>query len=344
MEFWQKVHWFTTPNCTRKCRMCFRPIFKRDNDFSTSKKLARILSKNVKEIVFGGGEPLMFGGLDNVIEILHNSKLDISIHTNADLLTPKRLEYLTEKIDEIAIPLDSLHPQTQTYLRGSGALTTFKKAFERLQDTSLRIGIHTVATAVNIYHLPAIYQYLKQNGKFDVWSIYEFNENLIPDRFSSAHRVKEIEKLVGLPATLQDGGVNCLLAKFILLEKDFARDKKVRFAAVKDCNRNPYIFVNSRGDVLYTNWFSQSKRILLGNVITEGFEAIKRKALEAESNGPLFNEELFIETEQDSPLWARCAWHGNYLPEELENINPRYYKKFSELTDLYKKRLIKHSQ
>jgi len=338
MEFWQKVHWFTTTDCTRKCRICFRPIFSTQK--ARAEKLAEILAKNAKKVVLTGGESLLFGELDRVIEILNAGGVDISLHTNADLLTKKRLEYLASRVDEIAIPIDSLHPQTQDYLRGPKAIKSFKRAYEMLQDTNLRVGVHTVVTAINASHVNAIYDYICR-GKFTQWSVYEFNDEIVADGLTSLQRFQEIERLKGKPATENDGGVNCLLAKFLLLEPQFARDKRVRFAGVKDYDRNPYFFVNSFGEALYTNWFSQGKRTNIGNLVTEGFEVISKKAQEAEEQGPLFNEELFAETEQNMPLWARYVWQGNFFDEEIENLHPRYHQRFAQLAKLYRNRLVR---
>ena len=77
----------------------------------------------------------------------------------------------------------------------------------------------------------------------------------------------------------------------------------------------------------------------MGNILKEGFEIVKERAIQADAQGPLFDEDAFIETEDDSPLWTKYAWEGNYFPEEVEAIDPMYHTSFIYLSELYLERL-----
>jgi len=163
MKFWQRVHWFATPLCNEKCKFCFRPGFQFEDSPEVVQTLAtRLANNDVREVIFTGGEPLLLKSLDSGLKILNDAKINTSIHTNATLLTTNRLKSLTELVDEIAIPIDSLDKQTQEYLRGPDCLLKVKKVLRQLQDKKVRIGIHPVATKANINHLPHIYDFLKK--------------------------------------------------------------------------------------------------------------------------------------------------------------------------------------
>lgn len=335
MEFWKRMHWFLTSKCNEKCRFCFKPDFD-CNDLENGETLAGLLAgNNVQEIIFTGGEPLLSKSLEAILRVLADAGVDTSIHTNAMLLNPRRLKGLATLTNEIAIPIDSVDRKTQEYLRKIDCLPQDKKVLGQLQDMDVRIGIHTVATAINIKHIPQIYDYLCK-GRFDYWRIYEFNPNLVSDRFKSVSRFKEVEKLSGKKATTSDGGVNCLFADFLLMEEQMAkyRDKKVQFVGVSDYDRTPYFFLDSNGDAYLTTWFSQGRKPI-GNLLRESFRKIRNRAIREYSKGPLFDEGAFIETEQDQPLWRRAAWDGNLFIEELEDIGPRYYERFRYLSRLY---------
>lgn len=324
---------------------CFKPSFDGDPS-STGIRLADLLVRNkVKEVIFTGGEPLLSTSLEPTLEVLNKSGIDASVHTNAMLLNPSRLENLANLVDEIAVPIDSLDAETQGYLRGGNHLPQVKKVFEQLQDKDVRIGVHTVATALNINHIPEVYDFLSK-GRFDYWRIYEFNFYLVSDMFASVKRFLETKKLRGKPATEYDGGVNCFFAEFLLMEEKLSKynDSRVQFVGVRDYDRNPYFFLNSGGDVHLCTYFLQGRRKYVGNVLREGFKQVKDRAVRQYSQGPLLDEDAFVETENDNPLWARVAWQGNYYSEELKDIKPRYYIKFNHLSGLYLARIKKQGQ
>jgi MoaA/NifB/PqqE/SkfB family radical SAM enzyme len=339
MEFWRRVHWFLTSRCNENCRFCFKPEF----EYTPSKNevaLAKILRDNgVRKVIFTGGEPLLSGSLEAALEILDNTGIDISIHTNATLLNPKKIDSLAARVDEMAIPLDSVDRATQKYLRDSDCLPQIKRVLKQLQDTDVRIGIHTVATSLNVNHMPQIYDFLC-TGRFDYWRVYEFNPELVCDRTQNTARFKEIKRLCGKGATASDGGVNCLFADFLLADEQIARhrDRRVQFVGISDYDRAPYFFLDSNGAVYLATWFSQARKPV-GNLLSEGFRRVRDKAVKEYSKGPLFDEEAFIETEQAQPLLVRAAWEGNYFTEELEGVAPRYCPKFRHLSRLYLARI-----
>ena len=126
-----------------------------------------------------------------------------------------------------------MNRDVQRYLRGKDCLPQVKKTLKQLQDKDVRIGIHTVVTSLNINNIPAIYKFLNKH-RFDYWKVYEFNPDLVTDRFSNIDRFLEIENLSGDYATKEDGGVYCLFAEFLLMEEKLQRDRRVQFVGIND--------------------------------------------------------------------------------------------------------------
>ena len=190
--------------------------------------------------------------------------------------------------------------------------------------------------------MPSIYDFLKK-ARFNYWRVYEYNPELVGDRLKSIERFREVQSLQGESATDSDGGVNCLFADFLLTEERILnhQDERVQFVGVKDYNREPYFFLDTGGNVHFCTWFLQGRRNYLGNILKQGFKAVKKRAIKAHSEGPLYDEEAFIDTENDSPLWARVSWEGNCFLEELEEVDPKYHEKFRHLSRLYLERLKK---
>lgn len=340
MEFWQRVHWFFTSKCNERCKFCFKPDF----DCGTGKnsqRVSEVLCQNgVKEVIFTGGEPLLSKKLELNLGILKQAGIYTSLHTNATLLDEKRLDGLVGILDDIAIPIDSVRRNLQAYLRETDCLPKIRQALKMLRQTQLKIGIHTVATDENMNNIPAIYRFLL-SGRFDYWKIYDFNPDIVSDRFSSPERFFEVERLRGATKEKEnDGGVNSLFAKFLLMEERMlkCKDSRIKFVGVYDYDRDPYFFLDSNGEVYMATWFSQNRKPL-GNILHQGFTPVRDRAIEEYKNGPLFDEEGFVNAINDKPLFARAAFEGNIFTEELEEVSLRYVKRFVHLGKLYLDRL-----
>jgi MoaA/NifB/PqqE/SkfB family radical SAM enzyme len=339
MEFWKRVHFFITSDCNERCRFCFKPDFECKDKENIGRIVNTLATNGVKEVIITGGEPLLVKNLDRYLRTLHDSEIYTAIHTNATLLNKKIIEDISEIVDEIDIPLDSINRKKQEYLRKKDCLPQIKEVLKRLQDKDIKIGMHTVANRLNIDEIPEIYDFLLKYN-FDNWRIYEFNPDIIHDRFKDKGRYMEIEELRGCLGEEFDGGSNSFFGDFLLAEEKMLKykDKRVQFVGISDYDRNPYFFVNSLGDVSLATWFSQ-KRKIIGNILNEGFNKVKDRAKRKYNDGIGFDEKSFIETMQDQPLFARAAYEGNYFSEELEEIEEQYHDKFYRLSKLYLARI-----
>lgn len=180
----RKVHWYIGPKCNVNppCKYCFAPT----GEFSfsqhlTPENLERIARKLVKEkvtsCVLGGGEPLLVTELPNVLKILKEGGITTAVHTNGTLFfnSPEKLDELKELADDIAIPLDSFDQRIQEQLRPYEAIPIFEYVFRRiLENKTTRVGIHTVATTLNLHSISRIYERIRHSD-FDYWNIYEFD-------------------------------------------------------------------------------------------------------------------------------------------------------------------------
>lgn len=119
------------------------------------------------------------------------------------------------------------------------------------------------------------------------------------------------------------------------------KDKRIQFVGLRDI-RPPYVFLDNSGDVKFFQTFSQDRKNI-GNIIKEGFSAVREKIIMADNLGPEFDEDAFVSSENDVPLWVRL-YIGNYFNEEIEEINPKYYDLVNHLSKLYKNRRRKQER
>lgn len=334
----EHVHWFLTSECNDSCDYCFKPEFagRCDDSRGNLSRLANILvDGGVKKVTIGGGEPMLVDYVYGVLGILKDGGIRISLHTNGLLLNEKRIGRLSSLVGDIALPIDSMDSGVRSMLGRRGDINDTLETAKRIVGRGIPLGVHTVATDINVSGIPKVYEFLEGND-FDYWRIYEFNDVMVDVSPSDVERYSKMVRLEG-DASAEAGHTDCLFARFLLMEEEMAKygDDRVRFIGKRD-NRNPYVFLDNFGNVRYCAHFSMN-RTVVGNVFNGGFGEAKKGLEAAFVEGVLFDEPGFIEEEAGFPLWVR-AYLGNYFSEELEAVSSKYAELFCHLQDLYVQR------
>jgi MoaA/NifB/PqqE/SkfB family radical SAM enzyme len=319
MELGDKVNWLITSRCNLDCQYCFAPRNAQPEDSRKLVEIAKLLAQSpLKKVTISGGEPLLIENIEEITKILREGQKYVSLHTNGFYLSEDRIKNLGPHLGDIAIPVDSMDASINDPLRGDGSLHVFKRVLNQLNKHELNVGIHTVATPMNLSGLNAIYNYLSRKD-FSFWKVYE-------------QMGRTMERLQG-EFDPQTGGTDAFLADFLLVESKMKRkDSRIRFIAAHD--KMPYIFLNSEGRVSYGPWFAE-KPMSFGNILDGGIQGIIQGVKEYVENGR--DSEKFFEGMWQLPLWARC-YNGEFEPKELEEVVPQYHKRFEKLVELYSAR------
>jgi MoaA/NifB/PqqE/SkfB family radical SAM enzyme len=347
----EAIHIFATDKCNMKCAYCFREHFSTSKSSRNLIRIAEILAENdVKHVVIGGGEPTLVKNLDDMLRILKKGDIFTELHTNCTTLTREKLEqYKTEGlVDMIGIPIDTLDKKVQKQLRDyTDYINLIKRVAKDCQDLDFKIVYHTVATDINMNEIPKLYEGFIKNTKFDLWKVYEFNEELArQNTFRIANEDEKIrayrkwERLCG-PIHYSKGCSDSLTAKFLLTEEKMKKykDKRIQFVGLMD-EKSSYLFINSTGDVKYYNSFSKERpnRLKIGNILAENFSEIIKKFNEVEKNGYSGSDEDFFGAHANLPIFARF-YEGNFTDEEVEQIQPKYIPKIKKLAHLWERRM-----
>ena len=97
------ICWNITNKCNENCKFCYRKLCK-DNTIEENKKIFDQLSKiKIGKISFCGGEPLLYDGLFEIVDYIHNlnPQIKLSITTNGQIIDDKLLEKIISKFDYI---------------------------------------------------------------------------------------------------------------------------------------------------------------------------------------------------------------------------------------------------
>lgn len=346
----ERVHWFIKEECNlKRCAYCFGPLTEGKVDPDIDVELAsKLVQSHVKEVILGGGEPLLAGNLESVLQILKSGNIHISLHTNGILLSEEKLDRWKGLIDNIALPLDAADKEIQKKLRGSGFMKTFDNIMclaDQITARGIGLGWHTVFTRINRNEIPKIYELIsKQN--FSNWRIYEYNFELARQVWlkatwlSDEDRIKgylRSESLIKLGTSIK-GGTDSLLADFLRMEEEMMEsdDSRIMFVARLDNRKDPYAFLMNNGQVDYYAWYTDSKRKPLGNIFEDGFAKISGDWKNIK-DGCKFDEDDWLQVTSEAPLWARLE-DGSYFSEEYDELTPKYRNEVERLAKLWEKR------
>ncbi len=346
----ERVHWYLREECNlKRCAYCFGPLSEGKANPDKDTELAKLLAQShIKEVILGGGEPLLANNLESVLQILKSGNIRVSLHTNGLLLSEEKLNRWQGLIDDIALPIDAVDERIQKKLRGEGFKETFNGIMclaDQITSRGIELGWHTVFTAVNREEIPKIYKQINKQ-EFGDWRIYEYNFELARQAWLKADWLRDEERIKGYLrseslvklGTSEKGGTDSLLADFLRMEEGMMKggDPRITFVARLDGRMDPYAFLTNNGQVNYYTWYSDSQRRPLGNVFAEGFAKISGiwKKIKDEEE---FNEEDWLEVTSSTPLWVRLE-DGAYFVEEYDDLTPKYRNEVERLADLWKRR------
>ncbi len=124
-----------------------------------------------KEIVFSGGEPLLYEGIVDVIKMYSQKGLRVGIASNGVLINKEMARQLVDAgLKNIQLSFDSRCQETHDFLRGvEGAYEKVLKGIEYLSAYKEKVSIcaQTVISGRNISEITETIKFVKNDGRFD---------------------------------------------------------------------------------------------------------------------------------------------------------------------------------
>ena len=164
-----------TKKCNLRCLYCYANAGESvENELSIDEIKSVIRQAKemgaMKIILLGGGEPLIYHGLLDVVRYIISIGLQQVLFTNGTFITKKMARFLFKNRVAVVIKSNSLKPEVQDKLAGvTGAFTNIRKGLQHLMeagypDNDIMLGIQTVICRQNIDELPAMWIWARQNG------------------------------------------------------------------------------------------------------------------------------------------------------------------------------------
>lgn len=184
-----------TEECPNNCIHCALPDTKNKDRLSpelVKDVIDQSLDMGTTLIIFDGGEPLVYEGLEDLIRYVDTNRAVSAMFTSGVGLTPERARSLKDAgLYMVSVSFDSANEEGHDFMRGrAGVYKDAINAVKNLVDAGLLVNIYVVISPRNIDELDDFYTLACEMGVHEL-SFYEIvptgrwidheNEILSPD-------------------------------------------------------------------------------------------------------------------------------------------------------------------
>ncbi len=164
-----------TKKCNLRCLYCYSSAGEPAKNELSIDELKSVIYQakelGAKKIVLlGGGEPLLYDGLENIINYIKSIGLDQVLFTNGTLISRELAKFLFKNKVSVIVKHNSLNADIQDMLAGvKGSFKNIRKGLELLIETGypardVPLGIQTIICRQNINELPLMWIWARENG------------------------------------------------------------------------------------------------------------------------------------------------------------------------------------
>jgi len=236
-----------TRRCNLNCVYCYansgKPLNNELKFYEIIKIIDEAILLGVKKIgIIGGGEPLLYNRLKELINYLFQNGMRISLFTNGVLLNQEWASFLYSKSVSIVQKLNSFNEKIQdelcskkdTFKSIQSSINNLRRAGYPSKESKL--SIETVILKENIEELPTLWRWARNN------QITPIFEQLTPfgrgENIANCCSTEEIKKLF------------ILLSKIDFEEFSIEWTPRPPFAGKRGCYHHYYaLYITSTGDI-----------------------------------------------------------------------------------------------
>jgi MoaA/NifB/PqqE/SkfB family radical SAM enzyme len=164
-----------TRKCNLRCIYCYSAAGEAEAGEMSVPEMKSVISQAndlgaKKIILLGGGEPLVYEGLEEIVEYIADLGLQQVLFTNGTLMTKRTANFLKSCNVSVVIKNNSMKPGVQDELAGvKGAFERIRQGLENLMsagypDEGTMLGVQTVICRQNICELPEMWAWARERG------------------------------------------------------------------------------------------------------------------------------------------------------------------------------------
>lgn len=176
----------TSRVCNLRCVYCYADSGKKRENELELRELFGVIDQAVALgaqviTVIGGGEPLQYPQIMDVIDYIAGKNVQQNLFTNGTLLTPFKAEFLRSRGVSVVVKFNSLRAEVQDALAGApGTFRRIQKGLEALveagytREPGLRLGLETIICKQNYDELETMWRYARDRGMNPYFEVVTF--------------------------------------------------------------------------------------------------------------------------------------------------------------------------
>lgn len=160
-----KLFMDVTNFCNLACSHCLSSSDSHKSDTLTFETIEDIADQCEEVGVFyvkvGGGEPLLYPRILELIDMLNAHSLDVSLTTNGTMIKPELAGKLRDRSVKTSVSIDGIQP-THDAIRGKGTYEKAVSALRILKEEGSDVSIRTTLFPSNIADIPDLVELAEQ--------------------------------------------------------------------------------------------------------------------------------------------------------------------------------------
>lgn len=172
-----KIIFNFTDECTMECPYCYIP-FKKDkvSKLNSLRVMEKLCEFEPSKITIGGGDPLSYNFLPELVKVAYNQTKNVHIDTNGygHIKNPNNLKKIIPYLSLLGLPLDGHNSTAHGNMRQDNK--HFKIVIDLIEETkkyNLNLKVNTVLSSKNYKEIDKLAKLLLE---YDIkqWSIFQF--------------------------------------------------------------------------------------------------------------------------------------------------------------------------
>jgi MoaA/NifB/PqqE/SkfB family radical SAM enzyme len=182
--------------CNMDCQWCYVPFEGRAPELELCRRIiTRIAELGFKVLTLGGGDPMMYPFLFELVASAKKSGLFVHVDTNGISLqcTDAVAEFISTGIDLLGLPLDGPRPEIHNQMRSTRS--HFELIVNRLSWLSPyihKVKINTFVSKCNVEEIPEMVPLINRFAP-SRWSLYQYWPLSLGQRATTQHLISDAQ-------------------------------------------------------------------------------------------------------------------------------------------------------
>ncbi len=207
-----------TKKCNLRCVYCYSAAGEPEEDELKIEEIKSVVAQAAdlgakKIILLGGGEPLVYEGLEEIVHYISALGVQQVLFTNGTLMTERTAHLLRKERVSVVIKNNSMKAEVQDELAGvKGSFDRIRRGLQHLMDAGypnaeVMLGVQTVICRQNLAELPAMWEWARRHDFVPYFEIMtnQGRAKLHPDLAVPIHEIRAVfERLETIDKTRFD--------------------------------------------------------------------------------------------------------------------------------------------